>query len=96
MVQHGENTAMAQQMQRNEEHGMRKRLIRLIAAGLFTVPGVSSAQNVPPSTDNPQTKRGGTIVVNPTDDGCKRGWNADMRWTQEQFRQSCAKLNTSK
>jgi hypothetical protein len=46
-------------VQRNEEHGMRKRLIRLIAAGVFTVPGISSAQNVFPSPENPQTKRGG-------------------------------------
>jgi hypothetical protein len=76
--------------------GMR-RLIELVAAGLFTVPVVCAAQNAPPpSTTNPQSKPGGTIVANPTEDERKRGWNAGMRWTREQFQEFCAKLNASK
>jgi hypothetical protein len=77
---------------------MRTRLFGLLAAGLFAVPVVCAAQNAPPrpSTTNPQSKQGGAIVANPTDDECKRGWNAGMRWTKEQFQEFCARLNASK
>ena len=77
---------------------MRKRLTALAAAGLFTLPVVCAAQNPAPSprTTNPQSKQGGTIVVNPTQDECKRGWKAGMRWTKDQFQEFCARLNASK
>ena len=72
--------------------------MRLAAAALLTVPCVCMAQNVPAErrSENPQTKPGGTIVVNPTETECKHGWSAEMRWTQEQFREFCEKLNSSK
>jgi hypothetical protein len=77
---------------------MRMRSIGLAAAGLVALPAVCAGQNAPPapSTSNPQTKPGGTIVVNPTADECKGGWNARMRWTKEQFQEFCARLNASK
>ena len=77
---------------------MRKRLIGLTTAALFIVPNVCAAQRVPParSSENPQTKQGGTIVVNPTEAECKRGWSGDLRWTHEQFQEFCEKLNASK
>ena len=80
-----------------EERAVRKGLIGLVAA-LFTIPAVCLAQNVSPerSRDNPQNKPGGTIVVNPTEAECKRGWSDDTRWSQEQFQELCEKLNASK
>jgi len=43
------------------------------------------AQGTPP---NPQSKPGATIVINPTEEECHRGWNATMKWTQEQFEET--------
>jgi hypothetical protein len=48
------------------------------------------------TSQNPQTKPGGTIVVNPTEAECKAGWRPELRWTQEQFTEHCAKLQASK
>lgn len=45
---------------------------------------------------NPQAQPGATIVINPTHDECRSGWNASMRWTEEQFREFCTKLGASK
>ena len=47
----------------------------------------------PPPTENPSGK---SIVINPTEEECKRGWNPSMRWTKEQFSDFCGKLGTSK
>lgn len=49
-----------------------------------------------PIQPNPLAQPGATIVINPTQDECARGWNASMRWTQEQFREFCTKLGASK
>jgi len=75
-----------------------RRSIGLVAAGFFTVPVVSAAQNAPPrpNTTNPQSEPGGAIVANPTEDECKRGWNAGMCWTKERFQEFRARLNASK
>ncbi|HET6928516.1 MAG TPA: hypothetical protein VFI48_16830 [Hyphomicrobiaceae bacterium] len=54
------------------------------------------AETAPSSQANPQTKPGGTIVVNPTQEECKRGWSAQMRWTKDQFDAFCARLGASK
>jgi hypothetical protein len=62
----------------------------------------SSAQSTPtpgptnPTPPNPQSKSGATIVINPTTEECRRGWDASMKWTKEQFDQFCARLGASK
>ena len=37
-----------------------------------------------------------TIVINPTDDECKKGWSADLKWSKEQFDGYCTRIRTSK
>lgn len=62
----------------------------------------ASAQTTPspgptnPSVPNPQAKPGATIIINPTEDECRRGWSAGMRWTKEQFTEYCTRLGASK
>jgi hypothetical protein len=68
----------------------------LLFGGLALAPPMATAETAPSSQPNPQTKPGGTIVVNPTQDECKRGWNAQMRWTKDQFEAFCARLGASK
>lgn len=49
-----------------------------------------------PSSNNPQAQPGATIVVNPTIEECRQGWNANMKWTKEQFEHFCTMLKSSK
>jgi len=56
-------------------------------------PAPGPTNPVPP---NPQAQPGATIVINPTNDECSKGWSPSMRWTQEQFREFCSKLGASK
>ena len=67
-----------------------------MSLGLLTVSGVS-AQTPAPITP-PQTKEPGqqNMVINPTSDECKTGWNSNLKWTQTQFDQFCATLSKSK
>ena len=37
-----------------------------------------------------------TIVVNPTDDECKKGWSEDLKWSKDQFEAYCTRLRMSK
>ena len=48
-----------------------------------------------PST-NPQAQPGATIVVNPTLEEGRQGWNATLKWTKEQFQHFCTTLQSSK
>lgn len=60
------------------------------------------AQNLPapgptnPVPANPQAKPGATIVVNPTEQECRRGWDPSLKWTKEQFNDFCSRLGASK
>jgi hypothetical protein len=71
------------------------------SAGLAMLATASLAQPAPspgpvkppPPTENPSGK---SIVINPTDEECKRGWEPSMRWTKEQFNDFCGKLGASK
>jgi hypothetical protein len=72
-------------------------------ATLMLLIGMSSAsaQNSPGPTNpapqtNTQAKPGATMVINPTQEECRRGWNVTLRWTKEQFEQFCAQLRASK
>lgn len=55
---------------------------------------VAEAQTAPP----PQTIQPGqkSIVVNPTQAECQKGWSSDLRWTKPEFDQFCATLSKSK
>lgn len=80
-------------------HKSRRCATKIVAwamlGGLALVPR-AMAETAPSSQTNPQTKPGGTIVVNPTQEECKRGWSAQLRWTKDQFDAFCARLGASK
>jgi hypothetical protein len=63
-----------------------------IAAAFVLTMGTAIAQPAsPPKPEtNPQSKSGATIVVHPTEDECRKGWNASLRWTKEQFEAFCS------
>ena len=71
-----------------------------IAAAVALCATASVAQTTPGQTDptspNPQAKPGATMVINPTEDECKKGWNSNLKWTKEQFDQFCALLKAAK
>jgi hypothetical protein len=75
---------------------MRRKIVAWVLLGGLTLVPMARAETAPSSRANPQTKPGGTIVVNPTQDECKRGWSAQMRWTKEQFEAFCTRLGASK
>jgi len=43
------------------------------------------AQTIPPTSPTPSMpeKSEKTIVVNPTEDECKKGWSDNLKWTKE-------------
>jgi hypothetical protein len=49
-----------------------------------------------PSLPGPQAKPGATMVVNPTEEECRKGWSPTLKWTKEQVEQFCAQLKASK
>ena len=67
-----------------------------VMLGLLTASGASAQPTIPVAP--PQTKQPGqqNMVVNPTIDECKTGWNSNLKWTQTQFDQFCASLSKSK
>ena len=79
-------------------HGVAARSV--IIAVVTLCASVSLAQTTPGQTDpaapNPQAKPGATMVINPTEDECQKGWNATLKWTKEQFDQFCTLLKAAK
>ena len=84
---------------------MRTSLLRSVGAvaAVLCAATVLLGQGTPapgPSNPNPQpsaeTKPGKDLVVNPTSEECNRGWNANLKWTREQFEQFCATLRAAK
>ncbi len=70
-----------------------------IAVALTGLATAANAQVTPPApTSPPQTKEPGgqTIVLNPTQAECATGWNANLKWSKEQFDQFCSTLSKSK
>lgn len=63
------------------------------AFGQGTSPTPGPTNPIPP---NPQSQGSSTIVINPTEAECQAGWNPSSRWTEDQFRQFCATLRSSK
>ena len=50
----------------------------------------------PPPSDSPLAKPGADMVINPTTEQCREGWNASLKWTKEQFESHCAQMKASK
>jgi hypothetical protein len=72
----------------------------LLAVSIGTGFGQGTPQPGPtnptsPAT-NPQAQPGATIVVNPTVEECRQGWNPNLKWTKEQFEHFCTMLRASK
>jgi hypothetical protein len=81
---------------------MSKILYMMVVAAL-TASRASAQAPAPPSrgSTNPQppasvTKPGSDLVVNPTDAECKKGWDASLKWTKEQFETHCATMRAAK
>jgi hypothetical protein len=68
-------------------------LVLLCTASLAQPTPAPGPVKPPPPVENPAGKG---IVLNPTDEECKRGWSPSLRWTKEQFNDFCGKLGTSK
>jgi hypothetical protein len=47
-------------------------------------------------TGSPAQSENRTIVINPTEQECKRGWRSDLRWTKQEFKAFCTRLGASK
>lgn len=61
----------------------------------------AQAQGTPSPGPNgpaqPQGRDGGkTMVINPTEEECRKGWNANLKWTREVFDDFCRKMRMSK
>jgi len=72
----------------------------LLAASVSTSLGQGAPSpgpnNPAPPPGNPQAQPGATIVINPTIEECRQGWNSSMKWSKEQFDHFCATLQASK
>ena len=49
-----------------------------------------------PSKSLPIPKQGDNLVINPTQDECRKGWRPGLKWTKKQFDAFCAQLKISK
>ena len=83
---------------------MRKNPLKAVSAIALVLGGATAifAQVLPPPTPGPTnptppaTKPGADLVINPTDEECKKGWNGGLKWTREQFEQFCAAAPAAK
>ncbi|HJZ32823.1 MAG TPA: hypothetical protein VKF35_17020 [Hyphomicrobiaceae bacterium] len=77
--------------------GMAVLLAASVGAGLGqTTPSPGPTNPTSPPSSNPQAQSGATIVINPTVDECRKGWDSSMKWTKEQFERFCTTLQSSK
>ncbi|MDX2201823.1 MAG: hypothetical protein NW223_03675 [Hyphomicrobiaceae bacterium] len=67
-----------------------------LAGGALAAAQTSPSPGPVNPAPNPQAQPGATIVINPTVEQCRRGWNDTMRWTRQQFAEFCTKLGASK
>ncbi len=56
-------------------------------------PGPTNPTSPP---DNPQAQPGATILISPTLEECRQGWNSSMKWSKEQFDRFCTMHLASK
>ena len=48
----------------------------------------------PPTTSS--LNKPGDMVINPTTEECRVGWNPGLKWTKEQFESHCEQMKASK
>ena len=77
--------------------------IVVVAAAMVVVGGLVLAQTSPtPEPTKPEpapgpvARAGRDIVVNPTLEQCRAGWNPTLRSTRDEFKAHCAKMQTAK
>ena len=86
------------------ESPMNKMLLKVSLAAFLVLgaTNVAPSQTAPtpgptnPTQPNPQAQPGATIVINPTEQECSKGWSPDLKWTKEQFEDFCGKLKAAK
>ncbi len=52
--------------------------------------------NKPPPTTSPLAKPGTGVVINPTTEQCREGWNPSFKRTRAEFDAYCAQMTASK
>ena len=74
--------------------------IAILALGIATA-ALAQTQpqpgpTIPPPTTSTLGKPGTDMVINPTTEECRAGWNANLKWTKEQFESHCEQMKASK
>ena len=64
--------------------------------GLSTMPTPHVRAQLGAAETSQQSKPGHDLVINPTTEECKKGWEVAMKWTKEQFEQLCAQMRAAK
>jgi hypothetical protein len=71
-----------------------------VAAATVVVAGLVLAQTSPtPGPTRPEPAPGPMakdIVVNPTFEQCRAGWNPTLKWTREKFEAQCGRMKAPK
>ena len=84
---------------------MGRRLLQLLAASAVLALGAGSSfaqtsptpgPTSPPPPNQPLAKPGSDLVINPTTEECRKGWDSGLKWTKEQFEDYCAKMKAAK
>jgi hypothetical protein len=82
---------------------MRTKILLVAAAALAHVSGFALAQTsptpgptAPPPQPSPLSKPGSDMVINPTVEECRVGWNPELKWTREQFETFCVQMKAAK
>ena len=66
-----------------------------VAMGQGT-PTPSPGPTDPTPQSQPLSKPGTDLVINPTLDECRKGWDASMKWTKDEFERFCETMRASK
>jgi hypothetical protein len=64
--------------------------------GSSTMPTPHVKAQIGAAETSSQSKPGYDLVINPTTEECKKGWEAAVKWTKEQFEQLCAQTQAAK
>jgi len=63
-----------------------------VVAQTSPTPGPNRPEQAPSPLSNP----GADMMINPTDEQCRAGWNEQLKWTREQFESYCAQMKSAK